>query len=471
MTLVNRVSTFFLVALAIGLIVSSCAVFFSIRYYLYSEFDAQILTGMRVVGAAIEAEEDGVKWQPSEHTIGVGDDLEFDDVRWIIVDEQGRQIDHSANLNLSQETIDTVASLPKWTRPDSLQLVTQGSWRYVWTEITAPNPRPIEEREFDEFARIVLTVARPIDQLRQKVFRLGISCFALPSFVWIVAALVGRSYCQRALRPVHVMSAQIRDSQINEFEFRLPKSSQHDELAEMADAFNELLDRMQEAFQRQQRFSGDAAHQLKTPLTVLRGQIDVALMRSRSADQYREFLGTISEQTTQLQNIIESLLFLARDEGAHEHLQGRQLLPIDEWLATYAERWNASPRAESLSWNLQSNQVLNVSPTLLRQLLDNLIDNAIKYSPAETPIQISTSNHANCVAITVADSGPGIPLDDQHHIFEPFYRSPLARRQGIHGTGLGLSIVARIVKHMHGEITCESSAMNGTRFTITVPCS
>lgn len=471
MTLVNRVSTFFLAALAVSLFVISCAMFFSIRYYLYSEFDGEILTGMRVVGAAIEVEEDGVKWQPSEHTIGVGDELEVDDVRWIIADEHGREIDHSANLSDSQEIIEAIERLPKSTSPDSLEFATEGSWRYVWTEMTAPSPKPVQEREPDEFAQIVLTVARPIDQLKQKVFRLGVFCLALPSLVWIVAALVGRSYCQRALRPVRVMSAQVRNSKINAFEFRLPKSSQRDELSEMADAFNELLDRMQEAFQRQQRFSGDAAHQLRTPLTVLRGQIDVALMRPRSTEEYREFLETISENTTQLQNIIESLLFLARDEGGHENPLDRQRLFLDDWLAGYAERWNESTRVQDLTWDLQSRQVLDVSPTLLRQLLDNLIDNAIKYSPAGTPILIASIDQAEYVAISVENSGPGISVEDQKQIFEPFYRSTSARRHGVHGTGLGLAIVARIVKHMRGEIVCDSTPGAGTRFTTKIPCT
>lgn len=471
MTLVNRVSAFFLVALAVSLLVSSCAIFFSIRYYLFSEFDSQVLTGMRVVGAAIEVEEDGVKWQPSEHTIGVGDDLEIDDVRWIIVDENGREIDHSANMNHSQEAIDAIQRLPKSTQPGSLQFATQGSWRYVWTTMTAPSPKPEGDRELDEFAQIVLTVARPTGELQQKIVRLGIFCLLLPSLVWSAAVFIGRAYCQRALRPVNVMSAQIRESKANEFEFRLPKSNQRDELSEMADAFNDLLERMQEAFQRQQRFSGDAAHQLRTPLTVLRGQIDVALMRRRSESDYRKVLETISEQTTQLQNIIESLLFLARDEDDSGAILDRQLLPVDAWMKTYAAGWGALPPEKQISWSIHSQQAIDASPTLLRQLLDNLIENAIKHSPAGTLIHVSATDQADYVMISVEDSGPGISIEDQKHIFEPFYRSSSARSRGVHGTGLGLVIAARIAKHMRGEVTCDSAARNGSRFTVKIPAA
>ena len=108
---------------------------------------------------------------------------------------------------------------------------------------------------------------------------------------------------------------------------------------------------------------------------------------------------------------------------------------------------------------------------LLTQLLANLIENAIKHSPAGTLIHVSATDQADYVMISVEDSGPGISIEDQKHIFEPFYRSSSARSRGVHGTGLGLVIAARIAKHMRGEVTCDSAARNGSRFTVKIPAA
>ncbi|GAA4428127.1 ATP-binding protein [Bremerella cremea] len=467
MTLVDRVSAFFLAALAVCLVTLSAVMYLVIEHYIYARFDGQLRGSLHVLAAVIEAEEDSIKWQPLEHAIELWRDQAPEDIRWVLVGEKGQVIDQTTHHHGPHEIDADLLSLAHTRMATANDPIEIGKWRCLQEEIVALDPLPESEREEDDFERILVTVARPAKQLEVDMFRLGVLFTLLPLVMWIVAALLGRAFCRRALRPVHDIAKQAHRIKPNDFSSRLPVSPQRDELADMAEAFNGLLDRLEQSFLRQQAFAGDAAHQLKTPLTALRGQIDVALLRSRSPEEYQRTLQTLCEQTLQLQHIIEALLMLARDD--QEEPDDWQSVELGEWFASYRAKWSNHARAGDLHWPSVAEWSVPTSPGLLQVVLDNFLENAFKFSPDGTPIEITCHPQRDHVEISVINEGGSIQAEDQERIFEPFYRSETARRQGIAGTGLGLAMVARIARRLHGDVRVDSPNESKSRFTLQIP--
>jgi signal transduction histidine kinase len=248
----------------------------------------------------------------------------------------------------------------------------------------------------------------------------------------------------------------------------LPVATSGDELAELGQAFNQLLDQLFEAYERQRRFSADAAHQLRTPLTVLQGQIDVALRRQRSAQEHEQTMSILREQVGDLNQIVESLLFLATPETEQMPLDMSEL-DVSAWTNDYLRRWETHARWRDLDLDAHAPAPASTSPVLLGQLLDNLIGNALKYSEPGSPVRIDVRCEAAEVVIDVVDHGIGISPDDLSCVFEPLFRGRQARQSGAAGAGLGLAIAARIAAVLGGRLDCVSTPGRGSRFSIHLP--
>jgi signal transduction histidine kinase len=251
---------------------------------------------------------------------------------------------------------------------------------------------------------------------------------------------------------------------------RLAPAGTGDELDELGAAFNGLLGRLEEAFERQRRFTGDAAHQLSTPLTVLLGHLEVALRRERPAADYRAALAEAQGQAQRLRKIVELLLFLARPE-ADALPPDQEVVDLAAWLPAHLAGWDSHPRRPDLRLEVAPGAPVRaaVAPALLGQLLDNLLDNACKYSPPGTPVTLRLRASPGGAVIEVEDAGAGIPADDLPHVFEPFYRSPEARRLGKPGVGLGLAVARRLAAAQGGTLDAASEPGRGSRFTLRLP--
>ena len=251
---------------------------------------------------------------------------------------------------------------------------------------------------------------------------------------------------------------------------RLPSADTADELADLGIAFNTLLGRLHESFERQRRFTGDASHQLRTPLTGMLGQVEVALRHERSAEEYRQTLRALQAQALRLRGIVETLLFLARAD-ADATLANFERVDLVEWSRIHLESWGEHVRRSDICFEAPSNKPLwaDAQTTLLGQLVDNLLDNACKYSEAGSPITLKLWRDPAGVALAVHDKGAGIPKDELPRIFEPFYRSLRTRRAGTAGVGLGLAIARRIAVALRGQLEVSSEPGDGTSFTLRLP--
>ena len=315
---------------------------------------------------------------------------------------------------------------------------------------------------------VVIQVARsqgPLDlQLRQ------LSLFLLLGFPIGAAAagLGGYALARRALAPVERMAERARSITATRLSDRLPVDNPNDELGHLASVFNEMLGRLDESFQRMQRFTADISHELRTPLTAIRTVGEVGLRSARDADGSRVVIGSMLDEVDRLTRLIERLLTLSRaTSGATplclESLDLRELATeVVNHLGVLAEEKNQSITVES-----SGTPRCEGDRMMLRQALINLVDNAIKYSPEGGSIRVRTSVSPAGVALEVIDSGPGIAPERRSRIFDRFYRgTPVA--DGV-GSGLGLSISKWAVEVNRGRLSWERGVSGGSVFRVILP--
>jgi signal transduction histidine kinase len=293
---------------------------------------------------------------------------------------------------------------------------------------------------------------------------------ALSVGIWLLAAVLCRRLSRRVLAPLRRMATSARGLDATDPGWSLDQAGTGDELDDLGRAFNELLARLHVAFERQRRFSGDASHQLRTPLTVLIGQIEVALRHERSGDEYRQVLNSALGRAVQLGQIVEALLFLGRAEGEAE-LPGGEPLDLGRWVSEYLASRPANGRATDVVHRMAEGNgpLVLVHPPLLGQLLENLLDNAEKYGSPAARIVVETLELDGSAILAVEDAGPGIPPEEISRVFEPFYRSVQARRQGTSGVGLGLAVVQRIAAAFGGSVEVRSGSGRGCRIEVRLP--
>ncbi len=309
--------------------------------------------------------------------------------------------------------------------------------------------------------------------------------FTIP-FALVLTVLAGYALARRSLAPMDEMAAsaaRISAATLNE---RLPVVNPHDELGRLAMVVNDLLRRVDDAFRTQKQFVADASHELRTPIAIVRGEADVTLQRAtRDESEYREALAVISDESVRLTRIVDDLFLLARADAAspldrHEQIDVAELIAASmrsvRTIADDRQLTLRSPRDEGAAAVL-----VEGDPLLLRRLLLNLLDNALKHTPAGGQIAVALEPSATHAIIVVRDSGPGIPLVLRPRVFDRFVRQSIedqdARHVAVSGTsrvptasgaGLGLAI-AQAIAHAHGgHILLDDTAV-GAAFRVMLP--
>lgn len=447
LTLTDRLLGFFLGTMAAVLVGFSASIYAVASADLRRQTDDKLASALDTLAAAAEVKPEGIEWEPHERTVSLGDGPMGGRIAFSVLDDRGRVIDHST----PDPARDGWRTARRWLRAENPAAtaveVNPGEVMYPGIELVAElSPEPV----------------------RAALNRLALGLTGLSVLVWLVVLGTGRWICRRALAPLTRVAASAESMGIADPAARLPGTGAGDELDGLVGSFNGLLTRLHESFDRQQRFTGDASHQLRTPLTAILGQIEVALRRPRDADEYRRVLASVQRQSTHLHRIVESLLFLARAD-ADARLPGLERLDLAAWLTTHLEGWNGHPRAADLR-NLAASGPMWVSahPLLLAELLDNLLDNAVKYSDAGTTVALGLDGGEGGATLSVTDLGCGIADGERAHLFEAFYRSPESRRRGIAGVGLGLTIAARLAAAMAARIEVSGRAGGGSRFAVVL---
>ena len=313
----------------------------------------------------------------------------------------------------------------------------------------------------------VMTVHRPMaDGLG--ALRL-IIVVALPVVI-VLLVVGGYALTRRWLKPLDLMVAEANRITADDLGRRLPVVNRHDELGRLAGVFNVTLDRLEGSFVALDRFVADASHELRTPLTTLRSVGEVGLRRSRTTEEYREIIGSMLEEAQRLQLLTQRLLELASMQGGASAVQ-RAPMRVDEFvrvcvgeLGILAENKNQRIVLETVACTA------NTDPVLLRQAVQNLVDNAIKYSPDGSTIRVGVRGAAGgecCVEVT--DEGPGIGAEFRAQLMARFYRPDSGRGRGRGGFGLGLALTKAYLRLLGGTVEFEPAPGGGSTFRLTWP--
>jgi two-component system OmpR family sensor kinase len=280
----------------------------------------------------------------------------------------------------------------------------------------------------------------------------------------------GWMLARRALKPVDRMTETARRISGEHLTGRLEETGAGDELDRLAQTLNAMLGRLNDAFKEMRQFTADASHELQTPLTILKGEIEVALRSPRGPDEYQRILKSALEEIDKIARLVEGLLLLARADAGVLRMDQR---PVD--LVQLVEEVYGQARilAEARSINLCLGPVEPVSArgdyAHLRRLLLNLVDNGIKYTPRGGNVILSLQSSGGWASIRVEDTGIGISVEERGRIFQRFYRSAEARSRGEGGAGLGLCIVKSIAEAHGGKIEVESTPGRASTFTVFLP--
>lgn len=284
-----------------------------------------------------------------------------------------------------------------------------------------------------------------------------------------VSLLLGYRAGKRLLSPIDKMIDSARGITGRNLGERLEVPQAKDELRDLALTINHMLDRLQESFEAQTRFVSDASHELRTPLAVLQGNCEL-LERWGAEDPavLKDSISSLSRQTAYMNRLVESLLLLARSDGRRlpVHPEQTALFPL---LLELKHEQLLVDTAHTYTFACPEEAELFTDPSLLRQLLRALLDNAVKYTPEGGTISLGCREEADGLALYVQDTGIGIPPEHLPHLFERFYRVDAARSKATGGQGLGLSIAATIARNLGARLEVESQPDQGSTFTILFP--
>jgi heavy metal sensor kinase len=311
------------------------------------------------------------------------------------------------------------------------------------------------------------TSLQPVEEmLRRLVFVLLVS---LPLGVGL--ALAGVWFLAgRAIRPVGTITEAAQRIAAGDLTQRINVPATADELGRLAATFNDMIARLEASFRQVRQFSADASHELRTPLTVMKGETDLALRRARPSEDYRLVLESNLEEIDRMSQIVEELLFLSRTDLGEVKIASApvQLDVIVKEAQRQAAVLGQSQQIEVTASTIESAVVIG-DELRLRELVLNLLDNAVKYSHPGGKAEITLTREGDLARLTVKDQGIGVSPEEQTHLFNRFYRTEPARAHTKKGTGLGLAICKWIVEVHHGTIQVQSAGGEGSTFTVTLP--
>jgi heavy metal sensor kinase len=287
----------------------------------------------------------------------------------------------------------------------------------------------------------------------------------------VVALLVIGGYVvtRRWLRPLDTMVADAERITADDLSRRLSVVNPPDELGRLASVFNDTLDRLQASFEALDRFVADASHELRTPLTTLRSVGEVGLRRSRTVEEYREIIASMLEESQRLQLLTQRLLELAGAEGGAPVVH-RTEVRVDEYVSACVTELTILAEAKNQHFEINAEPcVANIDVVIFRQALQNLIDNAVKYAPADSTIRVLVRERIDAIEIAVTDEGAGITPENRARLTERFFRPDRGRGRQSGGFGLGLSITKAYMRVLGGTLEYEPAQPQGSTFRLLLP--
>lgn len=316
-----------------------------------------------------------------------------------------------------------------------------------------------------------VVLALPLRESWEVQLRFGISLLFLIPVILAISALGGLFLANRALAPVNKVTQMARRVSAEDLSGRLNLDLPDDEIGRLANTFDEMLSRLEQAFQREQQLTADVSHELRTPLGLLTAQLSLARSRPRKAGELLTMMAEMEVDVDRLTRIVEQTLLLSQVE--QQGLTTQKPVYVDALLLGVHERFEPAALAEGVALVLDLpmavDLVIQGDAFFLEQALGNLVQNALAHTPPGGGVTVSAIRHKQEIQIRVADTGSGIAPEHLPHLFDRYYRADSARARSTGGFGLGLAIVKSIVQAHGGQIRVESTVGQGTSLTVVLP--
>ena len=447
-----RLTAWYTVVLGLMLVVYATATFVTVRHEFLEQLDDDLYEDFEAAEELLtRTPQGGLAWASDRHH-----DPDSDKDRGLDVwSARGEQIYRSrASAALRAPAWSTVS-----TQPHYESMVSDGSrWRTLTRTATVGG------------LAVVLRVARSEDRLQTQLWEiLTVLVFGLPA-VAALAGVGGYVLARRALKPIDQIADEARRITADRLHERLSVPNQQDEIGRLAAVINETFARLETSFDRLRRFTADASHELRTPLAVIRGIGEAGLGATRTPSEYKEAIGSMLEEVDRLTTLVDTLLRLSHGDAGTIRLSrepvdlGQLTRDVVSSLSILAEE-----RGQRIRVDAADRTIATVDRLVLREAITNLLDNAIKYSPSGSPIDVRVGVDRDRAIVDIADNGPGIAAEHRDRVFDRFFRLDEARSRDRGGTGLGLAIAKWAVDVHGGHITVEENPAGGSLFRIALP--
>jgi two-component system OmpR family sensor kinase len=465
-TVRGRLTLWYVAALALALAAFGATFYFLASRALYTRVDNDLrsLIGLSNISLIHDTEEGQSSLSAA---LATTDELKTLDQSLLIFDASGRLLAENHPEDDFQKRLPSLSSIPE----DGVYIYTvvdedDGARHRLATRRVKIPPTNIP---------YIILVSQSLEAIDDELELLRRPLLFAGLAALLLAGAGGWLLARRSLAPVVAMAGSARRIGAENLGEQLPVANPRDELGQLAVTFNDLLARLHAAFERQRRFMADASHELRTPLSVMSATAGVTLRkRHRKEDEYREAVQMMSEQTQRLSRIVKDMFTLARADAGRYPLDKRPLY-LNDLLEEVARAGELLAAEKSVTVEIIGSLEAGFhgDEDLLRRMILNLVDNAIKHTPHGGVVRLSMAEEAPDYLISISDTGPGIPSEAQAHVFERFYRAGAARSQPEDGdgagAGLGLSIASWIAQAHDGSLELTRSDQTGTTFTVRLP--
>jgi heavy metal sensor kinase len=449
-----RLTGWYTLVLSLTLVVYAAATFVAVRHEFVEQLDDQLHDDVETAEGFLTATPDGrIAWAGDRYHDPDNDEHRGTDV-WSATGEHIYSSRASATLPPVALTAATV--VPRYE-----SIVTSGHrWRTLTGTATVGR------------RAVVLRVSRSEDPLRGQLWEVLIVLVLGLPLVVALAGVGGYVLARRALTPIDHLASEARRITAERLHERLSVPNQHDEIGRLAAVINDAFARLESSFEQLRRFTADASHELRTPLSVIRGIGEVGLGETRTPPEYKETIGSMLEEVDRLTNLVDTLLRLSHGDAGTVRLSrepidlGHLVRDVVSSLGILAEE-----RKQQIDVDIADGVSVTADRLVLREAVTNIVDNAIKYSPPGSTIEVRVNATANQGVVAVADAGPGIAPEHRDRIFDRFFRLDEARSRDNGGTGLGLAIAKWAVDVNGGHVSVESGPHGGSVFRIVLPAN
>ncbi len=454
----GRLVGFSLAILAVALAIADGAVVGSLLLAERSASDAVLVSQARVIMSTLEDNNGHLSLDtagiPGETSAGIAVDVAVVSSAGVLAQSAAQPLSTAALDSIAQRA--TAAGGPVWADLVDSHGVPRRAYALPLTAASGPVS--------------ILIVSRSVGEMQTTLQHTLLLLALVSAVLLVVGAILAYWLAGRALRPVRTIAGLARSISERDLHRRVDVKVPPDELGELVDTFNSMLSRLEASFDSLGRFTADASHELRAPLALMRSELEGALSRNRSGEEYRRVLLALHGEVDHLSRLADHLLLLARaDAGALQ--PDREPIDMADFLHESAARWEniAGTRGSRIEVSAPASGVVAGDPRLIRRVLDNLLDNALRHAPAGTAVSLRGYPADGGWNLEVADRGPGVPAERRGQLFARFAKSDTARTRDGTGAGLGLALSSAIAKAHGGTLELLPDTGQGAVFCLHLP--